>query len=156
MLLQVFASLPPASQRRFPVSFDTTAPGDFQRMSHVACRMSHATHGPVGRLRGLGEVPRGPATCAFCAGPARMHRACACAIPPLAWAVLAGHTPGSAISGHSARKPPRISAPHRHTLCACASGKNRGACVETGLCVPRPLRVPHVQKFWSACTDRSM
>jgi hypothetical protein len=152
--VQVKGSLPPASQG------DSRCRSTPQRQEiFLVCRMSHVACG-MPRMAPLGDLGvwvRSPGVLLHVRF-VRGRTACtgrAHALSPLSGRSWATHR-GSAISGHSARKPPRISAPHRHTLCACASGKNRGACVETGLCVPRPLRVPHVQKFWSACTDRSM
>ena len=56
-------------------------------------------------------------------------------------------------AGHSARKPPWIAAPHPHTPCACVSAKVGVACVQTGLCVPCLLCVPHAPHARSACTE---
>ena len=146
---------PPAGLSEAPLGVSQRLSGAKNSMSFpwgAAC--GGHRYGCLGELGGRGQS-LGPLGTGRCVSGMRACTGRAHALSPLSGRSWATHR-GSAISGHSARKPPRISAPHRHTLCACASGKNRGACVETGLCVPRPLRVPHVQKFWSACTDRPM
>ena len=143
MLLQVSGSLPPASPSARAVSFDTTAPDIFLASRVMPRRMAHVRNGFFVRAPGRDQVPRGPAACAFCWGHARMHMSARDG-------QLHRRTDWA---GHSARKPPGIAAPHPHTPCACVSAKVGVACVQTGPCVPRPLRVPRAPHARSACTD---
>ena len=149
MLVQVSGSLPPASANPFSVSLDTTTSRIFLPRApwHVACRMPRMA--PLGEL-GVWVGSPGVLLHVRCVAPGltrTRHANARCSAIGLSRATLSR----PAISGHSARKPPAIAAPHRHTLCACASAKIRVACVQTGLCVPLP-RVPHAR---SACTDPS-
>ena len=123
----------------------------FSRGACVACRMPHVRRGGMGgggvRIRSQGVLLH----VRFVGG----MRACTCHAH--ARRSVSAHDGQlhrrTDWAGHSARKPPWIAAPHPHTPCACVSAKVGVACVQTGPCVPRPLRVPRAPHARSACTE---